>query len=193
MSKTAETLHETPAVRIVGSCPGEADLSDQENPIDSRATKSRRSFRARYSITTRKISGFERAWLHSLLKNSRNRPALSFLSFRRRTRRRNLRYRRALCKGRVWTTDAAVNEQDSSAVRRRNDKTGVCGFTAAEVVGVAERRFLANSSAEPQDRQNRLQPLRQIANLGNDNWVCDSVPKLCVGACPERSRRVTLW
>jgi len=48
-----------------------------------------------------------------------------------------------------------VNEQDSSAVRRRNDKTGVCGFVAAEVVGVAERRFLANASAEPQDKQNR--------------------------------------
>src|SRR5438309_9646565 len=31
MSKTAETLHETPAVRIVGSCPGEADLSDRKH------------------------------------------------------------------------------------------------------------------------------------------------------------------
>ena len=71
---------------------------------------------------------FERARLHSLLKNSRDRPALSFLSFRRRTRRRNLRHRRTLCTQRTWTTDAAVNEKDSTAVRRRNDKTRVCGF-----------------------------------------------------------------
>jgi hypothetical protein len=77
--------------------------------------------------------------LNRLLRNSRDRPAISFLSFRRRTWRRNLRYRRALCTGRVWTTYAAVNEQDSSAVRRRNDNTGVCGFIAGEVVGVAER------------------------------------------------------
>jgi len=72
-----------------------------------------------------------RSRLYSLLKNSRDRPTLSFLSFRRRTRRRNLRHRRARCTQGVWTTDAAVTKQ-IPAVRRRNGETWVFGFIAAE-------------------------------------------------------------
>src|ERR1700755_1684921 len=79
-----------------------------------------------------------RSRLYSLLKISRDRPALSFLSFRRRTRRRNLRHRRARCTQRVWTTDAGVTKQ-IPAVRRRNGETWESGFIAAE--GEASRKI----------------------------------------------------
>jgi hypothetical protein len=45
--------------------------------------------------------------------------------------------------------------------------------------------FLANSSVEPQDKQNRLQPLREIVDLGNESWVSDFARNLGVGVLSE--------
>src|ERR1700745_231723 len=79
-----------------------------------------------------------RSRLYSLLKISRDRPALSFLSFRPRTGRRNLRHERVGVPKRFGTTDAGVTKQ-IPAVRRRNGETWESGFIAAE--GEASRKI----------------------------------------------------